>query len=31
MEGAANKAIKRWLSNGRLVKQASGVYELGDG
>jgi hypothetical protein len=28
--GAANKAIGRWLSNGRLVKQASGVYELGD-
>jgi hypothetical protein len=30
-EAAANKAIGRWLGNGRLVKKGSGVYELGSG
>ena len=30
-EAAANKAIGRWLSSGRLVKKGSGVYELGNG
>ena len=27
-QGAADKAINRWLKAGRLVKKGSGVYEL---
>jgi hypothetical protein len=28
---AADKAINRWLDNGRIVKKEGGVYELGNG
>ena len=30
-QGAADKAINRWLKAGRIVKKEGGVYELGKG
>jgi hypothetical protein len=30
-QGAADKAISRWLATGRLMKSEGGVYELGNG
>ncbi len=30
-QGAADKAINRWLKAGRIVKKEGGVYELGNG
>ena len=30
-QGAADKAINRWLKAGRIVKNEGGVYELGKG
>ena len=30
-QGAADKAINRWLKAGRIVKNEGGVYELGNG
>jgi hypothetical protein len=30
-QGAAGKAINRWLKAGRIVKKEGGVYELGNG
>ena len=30
-QGAADKAINRWLKAGRVVEKEGGVYELGNG
>ena len=30
-QGAADKAINRWLKAGRIVKKEGGLYELGNG
>jgi hypothetical protein len=30
-QGAADKAISRWLKAGRIVKKERGVFELGNG